>query len=91
MKAWGMEHGDKARKGSTAGSGQVMSHLPSASLGHYASLSFVVIGKGQRTEFRIEDLGFGLRPRISSRRELVLSEAKDNKLTATFSSTTHIG
>jgi len=27
-----------------------MSHLPSASLGHYAPLSFVVIGRRQRTE-----------------------------------------
>jgi hypothetical protein len=29
-----------------------MSHLPSASLGHYAPLSFVVIGKSRRSEVR---------------------------------------
>jgi len=35
-----------------------MSHLPSASLGHYAPLSFVAIGRNQRPEFRISNLGF---------------------------------
>ena len=29
-------------------------HFASPSLGHYAALSFVVIGRGQRTDFRFE-------------------------------------
>jgi hypothetical protein len=29
-------------------------HVPSASLGHYASLSFVVIGRGQRIGDRVQ-------------------------------------
>jgi len=40
----------------TASSGQVMSHLPSASLSHYAALSFVVKGRSQRSELRIANL-----------------------------------
>ena len=46
-----------------AGSGQPVSHLPSASLGHYAALSFIVRGRrseerGQRRENRIVDSAF---------------------------------
>ena len=29
-------------------------HLPPASLGQYASLSFVVIGRGQKVDFRLQ-------------------------------------
>jgi hypothetical protein len=37
--------------------GQAMSHLPLASLGHYAPLSFIVRGISRRSEGRILDLG----------------------------------
>jgi len=35
-----------------------MSHLTSASLGHYAPLSFFVIGRSRRSEVRGQNLGF---------------------------------
>jgi hypothetical protein len=35
--------------------GKDISHVPAASLGHYASLSFVVIGTSQNWGFRIEE------------------------------------
>ena len=38
--------------GSSARSHRASRHMPSTSLGQDASLSFVVIGKGQRTEIR---------------------------------------
>jgi hypothetical protein len=36
-----------------------LGHLPSASLGQYASLSFVVIGRGQREDCRLQIVDLG--------------------------------
>ncbi len=67
----------EARRGYSAGSwqqtadgGQAMSHLPSASLGHYAALSFIVRGRGQRLEVRCQKPDFSVGAAFQPRSEL---------------------
>ena len=46
-----------------AGSGQAKSHMPAASLGHYASLSLVVVGR--RRDWDLERHGaWGVNPEV---------------------------
>jgi hypothetical protein len=80
-----MEHGDKAGKAGKArkaGKGLkeswqeaavLSSHRAAPSLGHYASLSFIVIGKAQRTEGTILISHFQIRnPKSEIRNNLAL-------------------
>jgi len=59
-RAWGMGircqvSGVRRQRAAVLSSHRASSHMAAPSLGHYASLSFVVNGKGQRSEVKIKD------------------------------------
>ena len=79
-----MEHGEeRAEVGGQRidDRGQAVSHMLAASLGHYASLSFLVIGRRWDWGFRIEDVVIPrgvirLRSKINQELEFRIQEAK---------------
>jgi hypothetical protein len=63
INAWRKAHGAMLSEAGGPARRGVEGHETSPSLGHYASLSFVVIGEGQRNEARNFFCGRGFQPR----------------------------
>ena len=55
---------EKNREMQQAGGSSITRHVAAPSLGHYASLSFVVRGRGQKIEERDSPVGAAFKPRF---------------------------